>query len=98
MKVIKEKKIEGCLEGTYIYELLLDNPLTKTFIQYLGALGKFIYQDTLEKPFFKVIVRGEMTIKGSQGAKSFRIVFGSPEVREELNKLIYYIEKYTDES
>ena len=78
MKVKKIKKIEDCLEGTNVRDFLLDGFLNKKFIDYLGKLGKYIYNDEFAKPFFKVIVRGKYTIKGARGIKHFALCSRKP--------------------
>ncbi|MFP4370445.1 MAG: hypothetical protein ACOC2K_03345 [Bacteroidota bacterium] len=75
MRVIKLKKVEGCLEGSNVHDILLDDKIDREFIDHLGKMGKLIYMDSFDKPFFKVIVRGRYTIKGSQTNKSIRIIF-----------------------
>jgi hypothetical protein len=94
MKIINIKKIEGCLEGTNVRDVLFDNAVTKEFILYLGTFGKLIYQDSFEKPFYKVIMQMPdrvYSIKGSQGNKSARLLLtdnNDSEIIKELKTLI----------
>ncbi len=74
MKLLDIKKIEGCLEGTNVRDVLFSRPVGEDFIKYLGRLGKLIYNEQMEKPFFKVIVRGKYTLKGSAGNNTIRII------------------------
>ena len=93
MKIVKVKKIEGCLEGTNVRDILFDLEITKDFIEFLGDHGKLVYNPEMEKPFFRVIVRGKYTLKGSQGNKSIRVIL--PENSEGLiEELTAYISSY----
>ncbi len=74
MNIIAIKKIDDCLEGTNVRDLLFDIELTRTFIDYLGDQGKLIYRDFSTKPFFTIIVRGKFTLKGSLGNKTIRML------------------------
>lgn len=94
MKIIKIKKIEGCLEGTNVRDILFDIVVSKEFILYLSNFGKLIYQDSFEKPFYKVILKttaGTYSIKGSQGNKTARLLLpdsNDAEIIEEIKKIV----------
>ncbi len=75
MKIINSKKVEGCLESSSILDVYFDRPIEKDFAKYIGQLGKFMMNETLGKPFFRIIVRSKYTIKGSIENKKCRIVF-----------------------
>lgn len=91
MKVINYKQIEDCLEGTNIRDLLLDEPVTKEFVEKLGKLGKLILNETMEKPFFKIIVRSKYTIKGSIGNNSIRVMLPDNAEFEMMQEIINFI-------
>jgi hypothetical protein len=96
MKALKTKKILGCLEGSNVYDILLDSKVNKDFINYLAELGRLLYDDVFEKPFYKVIVRGKFTLKGSQGNRSIRVLL--PEKGEKyLEEITGYIDNYNEE-
>lgn len=94
MKIIKEKKIEDCLEGSNFKDFLLDSLIDKSFIDYLGRLGKMIFIEDIEKPFFKIIVRGKYTIKGSLGNKTIRILLPDIDNSIAIYELKEYINSY----
>jgi len=94
LKVIQHKKIEGCLEGTNVKDFLLDGKITRDFIIHLGKLGKLIFTEDIDKPFFRVIVRGEFTIKGSLDNKTIRILLPEKEEEDLIEKLKEYIEEF----
>jgi hypothetical protein len=94
MKVIKNKKIEGCLDGTNVRDILLDGIIEKDLIEYLGQLGRLVYKAEMEKPFFRVIVRGKYTIRGSQGNKSMRVILPDDAPESDLNEIADFIAKF----
>ncbi|MFC2130230.1 hypothetical protein ACFLSQ_02230 [Bacteroidota bacterium] len=94
MKVIKQKKIEGCLEGTNVKDFLFNNNITRDFIIHLGKLGKLIFTEDIEKPFFRIIVRGKYTLKGSLGNKTIRVLLPEKGDKELIDKLKEYVEEF----
>lgn len=94
MKVISIKDIEGCLEGTYIKDIILTEKIDKNFVEYLGKLGRLIYQGDFAKPFFKVIVKGKYTLKGSEQNTSFRVIFPDKDSYSFIDELKEYIERF----
>jgi aspartate oxidase len=84
MQVVKVKKVEGCLEGTNVKDLFLDIEMSKDFIDHLGSLGKLIYFDETRKPIFKVIVRGQYTLKGAESTRTIRILMPEDTTGEEI--------------
>ena len=94
MKHLQVKKIEGCLEGTNVKDILWDGEVTREFIDYISILGKLIINDTIGKPFYKLIIRGQFSVKGAIGTKSSRVVFGSESNPEDFDKFIRYCEAF----
>ena len=91
MKVIDNKRVEGCYGGHNVWDILFDDKIDKELIDYIGKLGKLVYQGRMKKPFFKVIVRGKYTIKGSQGNNSVRVTLpekDDPIILEEIKEYI----------
>lgn len=94
MKVLKSKVIKGCLESDNVREFLFDNELTMEFVNYIGKLGKLILYDEIEKPYFKIIVRGKFTVKSSLGNKTIRIILPDISDEKEIVDLKNYIEAF----
>lgn len=94
MKVIKKKKIEGCLESNFVWDLMLNSQMDKSFIDYLAILGKIIFVDNIKKPFFKIIVKGKFTLTGVLNNNSFRIIFPDENIYTDLTFLLNYIDNY----
>ncbi len=94
MKLLHIKTMEGCLEGANVRDALFSKPVDVNFINYLGNLGKLIYNDKMDKPFFKIIVRGQYTIKGSVGNSTLRIIL--PESAGSIIESFgNYVDRYT---
>ncbi len=74
MKIIKIKKVDGCLESSNVHDIFLNMQVSKIFLDSIAQNGKLIIYDEMEKPFFKLIVKGKYTLKGSIGNKVIRIV------------------------
>ncbi|MFH1049967.1 MAG: hypothetical protein V1779_03440 [bacterium] len=94
MKIIKQKKIEGCLEGANVKDIKLDGKITKELVLHLGQLGKLIFTDDLEKPFFRVIVRGQFTMKGSLGNRTIRLLMPLTGEEEFIKSLSEHLGKF----
>ncbi|TAL69316.1 MAG: hypothetical protein EPN82_07175 [Bacteroidetes bacterium] len=94
MKVLRVKNINDCFESTNVRDAIVDAPISKSFIDYLGKLGKLIYEASLEKPYFKVIVRAKYTIKGSQGNKTIRMMFPENAGDMYVDEIVEYINQF----
>ncbi|MCX7736986.1 MAG: hypothetical protein N2319_09760 [Candidatus Kapabacteria bacterium] len=97
MEILKVKKIEDCLEGKNVWDLLLEKPITKGFIYHLGLLGKMIYQDFFPKPFFTLIVKGRFTIKGSEQNQTIRLLLpDDADSSKEIEELRKYFKMFVE--
>lgn len=94
MKVIKVKKIEDCLESTNVRDILLSRQMDKRFIFYLGNLGKLVYNDNFDKPFFSVIVKGKYTLKGAETNKILRVMLPENALDTDIPSIREFIEAY----
>jgi len=92
MKIIEIKKIENCLEGKNVWDILLNSPLTKSFVSGFSSLGKVVVHDFKPKPFFQLIVRGKFTLKGSIGNMSFRMLMPDEAGTEQIDIVKQHIE------
>ena len=91
MKIIEYKKVEDCLEGTNVRDILLNSDVTKELIDYLGNYGKALFYSELPKPMYKIIFKGKFTLKGVCGYSIIRVMLPMGESDSsliELEKLI----------
>lgn len=87
-------KVEGCLEGTNVYDIRLIGEIDKTLIEYLGKIGKLVYKENYEKPFFRVIVRGKYTLKGVLDDDEIRVILPDEASTKEINEIINIIKLF----
>ncbi len=90
MKILDIKHIEDCFDGSFIQEIVFNEPISKNFIFSLGKIGKLYYLGTLPRPFFKIIMRN-YEFKGVEGNPAVRMhVKHHPEESlEEFRKLVF---------
>lgn len=93
MKIIHIKKVEDCLEGKFVWDILFDQSVTMGFIGHLGSLGKLIYHEFKPGTFWNLIVKGRYTLKGSIGNLSARLLLPSEDFEATLNELEDHISK-----
>lgn len=88
MDVISIRKIDSCLEGINAWDLLLNTKISEEFIFSLTEIGKLIYHSELDKPFFRLIVKGRYTAKGSLGNKTIRLILPNDASQELVDDFI----------
>ncbi len=96
MKVVKTKKIEGCMEGTNVFDILFDCVSDMNFVKYLGQLGEVTYNDQMAKPYYKVICRGKYTLRGSLGNHTVRITLPGDGSLDQVDDVVNLINNYPD--
>jgi len=79
IKIIEEKHVEDCFDGSSIFELMLSEEITKELIFTLRRNGTMQYFDNFERPFFKIRVLHMYDIKGIEGNKTMRIHLKNPQ-------------------
>ena len=94
MTVVSIKKADACVEGNIGYDVVFDEAIDKNFTDYLGMLGKYIYNDAFDVPFYKVIIRGMYSIKGSIGNYSLRLLIPESIEADIIDKFKKYVDKY----
>ncbi|MDJ0828469.1 MAG: hypothetical protein QNI92_01385 [Desulfobacterales bacterium] len=75
MKVIAQKRVEECLDGTIIKEFQLNAAVTKELVHYIGSMGKLDYYGHFPKPFYRITQRGAFILKGVEGNTTFQVLF-----------------------
>ena len=80
MNVISTRKVEDCFDGSRVFEVVLDEESSESFVQHMGGLGRLEYFRDFSRPFYRVTRDGEFMINGVEGSRSFQVVFfTSPE-------------------
>lgn len=91
MKLMYFELVETCIESPNAYDGFLDLPIDENFLNKFSNVGKIVMMKNLEKPYFRIIVRGKYTIKGSLNNTEFRIIMpndASIELLDEIKKII----------
>ncbi len=94
MKVVMTKKIEGCLEGTNVYDILFDCVSDKKFVDYLSRLGSLSFNDQMAKPYYRIISKGKFTVRGSLGNHTVRVTLPENAPKETMDEIISLINNY----
>lgn len=87
-------KVQGCLEGTNVRDIYFDEAMTMEFGDYLCRLGHFVFRKEIEKPFFKVMVRGRYTLKGSVGNIAARLILPNSDDEAVIREIEEYVRHY----
>ena len=74
MKIVAINHVEDCFDGSFIKEVVFDEPLSKEFIRHLGRAGDFQYFETFARPFFKVTHGSQYEFKGVEGNLTLRLL------------------------
>lgn len=96
MKVLKIRPIQNCRQCVIMYDVGLDDYLTKPFIDHLSKLGTCEYFTNLPKLFFRINLFDKLQLKGAEGNNSFRIVLLESEPMENINELIDKIVSHSE--
>lgn len=76
--IFDKAKVEDCFNGSKIYDIKIEHPITINLILTLGTLGRLEYFKEFPRPFFRIHSPEEgFQIKGVEGEYSFRIILSS---------------------
>lgn len=75
MRIDSAVKQEDCFDGDSAARYWFDEAWTRASIQHLAALGKLDYFSSFPRPFFRVVSKSGMQVKGVEGDKSCLVVF-----------------------
>lgn len=87
-------KVEGCLEGSNVYDIKLLTEIDRSLVEHLGKIGKLIYRENYDKPFFRIIVRGKYSIKGVLESNEIRVILPDNADFSSINEIIDHIKDY----
>jgi hypothetical protein len=74
MKIIQNRDLEDCLDGTFIKELTFDDVVNKELIDYLSKDGELEYYPNFSRPFYKIIIPDRYMIQGVEKNNTARLV------------------------
>ena len=87
MKITNRKRVEDCFDGSLVFEYYFEEPWCKNLIMSLSKIGKLHYFGDFPRPFFRMLHKGGLHIKGVEGQNKCRIVFPLQEVEKQMNAL-----------
>lgn len=94
MNLVYYEIVEDCIEAKNVYDAYLCINNNNKFIDYLGKLGKLVYFEDFDKPYFKVIVRGEYTLKGVKDDSKIRVLLPDDAGVDSLDVIKKYINNF----
>ena len=90
MRITSVVNAEDCFDGGGSVRYWFDEPWNRSDIQRLASLGRLDYFPDFPRPFFRVVARNGMQLKGVEGAASCLIVFtkgGREAAQQEFEQL-----------
>jgi hypothetical protein len=96
MKIAEIKHIEDCFDGSFIHEILFDAEITSEFIQSLATHGELHYYPSFARPFFRLVVPSQFTLKGVEGNRTVRVLSYEKDLKVMLEHLTRCIAGYED--
>jgi len=95
VKILKIKDLDDCTEeGCIAREVILNEPVTKDLIYFLGKEGEMKYIPDLPVPFFKVVLTGIYILKGVEGKNAIRLTAKIDKMKEAQKYFEKYIKGY----
>jgi hypothetical protein len=95
VKVIRVKDQEDCFDGSLMKDVLLDGPVTRSFIEFIGEKGDLSYFPNFASPFFKVDIKGHYFLKGIENNTSLNLVLYKRNPGESLTIFLNHMDEYS---
>jgi len=78
MNILHTAQVEFCLDGSMTMEYLLDTAVSRSFIEYLGSIGRTEYFPHFARPFFRINRSGSFLVKGVEGDTTIQVAYLRP--------------------
>jgi len=88
MKIVEIKHIEDCFDGSFIKEILFDEPVIEFIIKKIGKYGNLHYYKDFARPFYKIIFRDNFYLKGVENNLTMRVLMNNEADLELLNEIL----------
>ena len=75
MKIVEELHSEDCFDGNFIKEYILDEVVTKAWVDFLKDFGHVTFLDGLDHPFYSFDKKYFFTIKGLLDDKKIKVIY-----------------------
>ncbi|MBK8013035.1 MAG: hypothetical protein IPK13_16980 [Deltaproteobacteria bacterium] len=84
----------NCFDGSFIKEVLLDEPISEGFIHHLAQLGDLQYFPFFARPFFRIDDFRRFSIQGIQGLSHLKVTFCRDVMETSIVELRTAIERF----
>jgi hypothetical protein len=84
MALVGVKKLEDCLGGGMLYEYRFDRGVGEALMHRMASGGRLDYHPEFLLPFYKIITRDGLQVKGILGETSLEVVY--PETDRDRKK------------
>ncbi len=91
MLVQQIKPMDDCFDGSFMKEVILDEPVSREFIDHLGTAGDLQYYGSFSRPFYRVDVPDKFIIKGIEARSTLRLILSRTDTDkacEEFKQLV----------
>ncbi len=86
MKLLEKERLENCLPSAPEYRCRFSQPWSAAAIERLRGLGQLEYYPDFPRPFFRVLLRGGLQMKGVQGDCCCRLILRPGEEARQLDE------------
>ena len=73
MRIVKSVQTKVCVDGSLMKEFILDEPLSESFLAFLGNFGTVTRREHLRKPYFSFEKPDFISVKGFVGDTSVEV-------------------------
>ena len=73
MRILRSVQTKTCVDGSLMKEYVLDEPLTESFLKFLGNFGTVRSLEPLKKPYFSFEKERFISIKGFTGDNTVEV-------------------------
>lgn len=69
------RKLEDCFDGSSVVLYSFDGSWSRESIMSLKGLGELSYYPDFPRPFFRLVCRNGLQVKGVEGERQCRVIF-----------------------
>jgi hypothetical protein len=86
--------LKNCAESQNAYDIYFDKELSEEFINKFSVYGKIVFSNINNFKYFRIIVKGQFTIKGFVGNNDFRVLIADNLGENFIDKIIEKISSF----
>lgn len=96
MKTLGIRDIEDCFDGSFVKEILFDEPITREAIYHFGEGADLQYFPDFPRPFYRVD-RSDFVLQGVEGNRTARITLRRNNIAKSVAAFRQLLEGYENE-